>query len=530
MEARDSKNKLQELDEMTRQKIEKSLPLFFYVLPLIHILIALPLAYYLNIWADEGSTLYTTENGFFQTLQNVFQDEKQAPLYFLILSLWREVNHSIFFARIFSVICSVISITVFFKIVRKFWNEKTAFFTAFFFAVHPYLVFVSLEIRVYALIVLLSLLLIKLFLDGYLERRKIELDQKRKIRNRQILFVVTAIFSLYTNYYLGFLLVGFFIVLIVLRRWPAVRTYFWQMLLAGLAILPLIWLIKMQFEVNTGGHFQATDWLEGLKLLWNHYLTFVLPTEIYTPENQTLISFIRLWLVRFGTFLIVVLLIYKRKIYEGKVAIFGVLSITVFAFLYSAYFLLSELYVEIRHAAVWFTSVCFLLTAAVSDVLPTKKTRKGTYIVWGIAAFLAVFYVYGIYSLYPAGVKRGDWQRIAAYIEKNEKPDQSIIVYSNYEALNLPYYYQGENKILPQENFFKWNYEAEFGSPETWKEQIEYVISVIPKDKNEIWLVTEEGCQTTKACEPLEKFVESNYTIIDTKDFYKERVRLLKRK
>ena len=355
------------------------------------------------------------------------------------------------------------------------------------------------------------------------------LDQKKNIRNTQIFFILTAVFSVYTNYYLGFMLVGFFAVLLVLRRWQAAKTYFLQMFAVGFAILPLLWMIKMQFDVNTGGHFQETNWLVGLKMLWNHYLTFVLPTEIHAPETQTSMSFARLWIIRTATLVIIALLIYKRKIYEGKVAIFGVLSIVIAGFLYFAYFLLSEIYVEIRHASVWFSTVCLLLTAAVSEILPKDKSKK-VYIVGAISVLLMVFYVYGIYSLYPEGVKRGDWQRVAEYIEQNEKQDQPIIIFSNYEALNLPFYYEGKNKILPNENFFKWNYEAEFGSPKASEKQIEYIISTIPKDKNEIWLITEEVCQTTEACVPLEKFVESNYTVIDTKDFYKERVRLLKKK
>ena len=227
--SRDAEDIRRELNDMTRQVPKKGLPAAFYILPFLHVLITIPLAYYLNIWADEGSTLYTTNNGFFQTVQNVFQDEKQAPLYFLLLSVWRLISSSIFFARLFAIICSVFSIVIFFKIVRKFWNEKTAYFATAFFAIHPYLIFVSLEIRVYALIVLLSLILTKFFFEGYLERRKIMLDQKKNIRNTQIFFILTAVFSVYTNYYLGFMLVGFFAVLLVLRRWQAAKTYFLQM-------------------------------------------------------------------------------------------------------------------------------------------------------------------------------------------------------------------------------------------------------------------------------------------------------------
>jgi hypothetical protein len=85
------------------------------LLPLIalHLAVTLPLAYLLNIWVDEASTLYTTENGFSSALQNALAQEKQAPLYFWVLSLWRALNGSVFFARLLSIIFSVAAIIVF---------------------------------------------------------------------------------------------------------------------------------------------------------------------------------------------------------------------------------------------------------------------------------------------------------------------------------------------------------------------------------------------------------------------------------
>ncbi len=530
----DSRDKLKILDEMTRQVPKKGLPKYFYILPFLHLMIVLPLAYYLNIWADEGSTLYTTQNGFFQTLQNTLQDEKQAPLYFLLMSLWRSINDSIFFARLFSMICSLISIGILFDLVRKIWNEKIAAFAAFFFSIHPYLIFVSLEIRGYALMVLLSLLLIKLFFTGHLERRKTEVERQRIITNKQILFITVATFSLYTNYYLGFILVALFAILMVLERWRAAAKYFWQMLIVGVLIIPLIWAIKMQFAINTGGYFPSTNWIEGLKMIWNHFLTFVLPTEIYTPENQTFISFVRVWLVRVAGLTAVIVLLFKRRIFNGRVLIFGTLSAVIFGFLYLAYFLLSVFYIEIRHAAVWFASVYLLMTAVLAELFHYErreiKKSIGIYAVGVLAVVLLSFYIYGIYAIYPNLTKRGDWARVGRFIEQNEKANQPVIVFPNYDAINLPYYYAGKNKILPDENFFKWDYEAEFGSADSQTKQTEYVVSTIPERAEEIWLVTEDGCQRTKACLPLEKFVKENYTIIETTDFYKERVRLLRKK
>ncbi len=68
---------------------------FLLILIFLHLAIALPLAFQLNIWVDEASTLYTTQNGFVQAFRNLFSDEKQAPLYFFWLSLRRKINDSI---------------------------------------------------------------------------------------------------------------------------------------------------------------------------------------------------------------------------------------------------------------------------------------------------------------------------------------------------------------------------------------------------------------------------------------------------
>ena len=87
--------------------VERSQKSSFYgvaLLIVLHLAVVLPLAYSLNIWADEGSTLYTTQHGVFAAFQHAAADERQAPFYFWVLSIWRTLNSSIFFARLFSII------------------------------------------------------------------------------------------------------------------------------------------------------------------------------------------------------------------------------------------------------------------------------------------------------------------------------------------------------------------------------------------------------------------------------------------
>lgn len=506
------------------------------ILVILHLAAALPLAYVLNIWMDEASTLYTTGNGFFSAFQNVLNDEKQAPLYFLILGLWRSASDSIFFARLFSVLCAAAAVKFFYELALLFAAEKrAAFFAAFFFAAHPFLVWASVEIRVYSLVILLSVLLLKFFAEGYL---KIDADlsaaeTKTRIspKKARIAYTLLAVVALYTNYYLGFLLAGGFAALIAARRFRQARTYFLQMLVVGACFLPLAIVFRHQFTVNAGGYVAEKSLAEALQIWTANVQALIFPMGFSAGSfrQMSVISAVRLVFLGAVSGAIVILLVknHFRQISEN-VLIAGTIAATVAVFLLAAYFLLSADYVAMRHFAVLFTPLLLFLTALLTEVLPRRR-----WMVFAVALAL-LFPFTKIYKQFPNFAKRGDWARVAKFIEANEKPNQPIIVFKTYDALSLPFYYKGVNRILPDEKFFDWAiWEAAPKSENAFRRQIDFVISKIPADAPEIWLATEEICQderTRAACRPLENFVEANYTVVKTQDFYQERVRLLRRK
>ena len=513
---------------------------FPFFLILAHLAVTLPLAYCLNVWMDEASTLYTTQNGFFQTFQNVFADEKQAPLYFLLLSLWRALDGSIFFARLLSIIFSCLAIRFFYDLTLRFFGETRARFVSVLFALHPFLIWASLEIRGYSLVILLSILLLKLFDENFYRPDARERNAERETRNdemqtprsgfrfpRSFPFVPVAVVALYTNYYLGFLLAGCFAALLVLKKFKAARDYFLQMLVVLIAILPLLWTIKQQFAANAGGFQPDKSFVEGARLVWHHALNLTFPTELSPLPESSVVSVIRIWLARFGVFLMCFLLARKnfRQINKDILA-FGTISLVFAAFLLGAYFLLGGTYLALRHAAVLLVPLSMFAVLLLSAVLPRRS--------WiFFAAAFALLYPYSVYKSYPLLAKRGDWIRVARFIEANETPNQPIIVFQNYDALSLPFHYKGANRILPDEKFFAWSFEENPSSAAALEKQIEFVISEIPPEAQEIWLATEEICQDAKtgiACQPLENFIEANYTIEKQKDFYLERVRLLRKK
>lgn len=487
-----------------------------YLLIFLHLVISLPFAAKLNIWTDEASTLYTTKHGFFQAFQNLFSDEKQAPIYFLLLSLWRKINDSIFFARLFSIICSLLAIFSFSRLARKLWEEKTALFITAIFALHPYLFWASWEIRLYSLIIFITCLLFSFFYDGFLSE---ETNKKA-----QIYYALTAIAALYTNYYLGFLLVGAFFALLVLRRWAQAKTYFLWMLCVGVFILPLFYIINLQFSYRIITFQEEKSFIEGIRNLWNHFLTFVLPTEIYTSDEISLFSIFRVWFVRLAILTTAILIIKNRfRDLDKNIVTFGMISAVCAAFFLFIYFQLGTGYVEIRHAAVFFVSTFLFVSAVSVKILPKKS--------WIFAGVLyLVFFTYSMFAMYPNLTKRGDWAQVAAFIEQNEKENQPVMIFQVYDAISLPNYYRGKNRILPDEKFFAFFAEQELDSPQAFYNQIEFLIGKFPPEAEEVWLLTNEKCDVGRACEPLENFVQANYTIIQEKDFYKEKVRLLRKK
>lgn len=493
----------------------------------LHILIVLPLAYFLNIWADEASTLYTTQHGFVTAFQNAAANEKQAPLYFWVLSLWRSVNDSIFFARLFSVICSLAAIKLFAGLASRIFTLRTALLAAAFFAFHPFLIWASLEIRVYSLVILLSVILIRLFFEAFLEGA----ESKRQ-RNSRILFLFASVVALYTNYYLGFLLVGFFAALLVSKKWREAGVYFGLMLAAAVAFSPLLLVFKSQFAANTIGFQEERSLIEGIRYLWHHFLTFTLPTEVFPDTQLSAADVIRVWIMRVAIVVTGAFAVMRRRSITSNTLSLGTVTATIFACLLFAYFAVGSGYIEIRHASVVFVPLILFAASLLSDITVSKGKRvdvTNKIFTLSCAVIVLLSFSYALVKLNPNMTKRGDWARIAAFIEQNEAPGQPVIVFTTFDALALPYHYHGVNKILPDEKFFEFEQEAAFGTENSLKKQTDFVISEIPTDAEMIWLIVSEKCLVTDACQPLENYVRANYTIEKEQEFYLEKLFLLRK-
>ena len=138
--------------------------------------------------------------------------------------------------------------------------------------------------------------------------------------------------------------------------------------------------------------------------------------------------------------------------------------------------------IAVRHASVLFVPLILFVASLISDTFEKKSERTIKTTAFAAGLLVLFSFSYSLTNLYTNMVKRGDWERIAEFIEQNESPNEPIVVFSTFDALALPYHYRGMNRILPDEGYFTFAPEAAFGTAGSFKKEIEFVTSKIPVD------------------------------------------------
>ncbi len=109
------------------------------------------------------------------------------------------LSDSIFFARLFSILSGALAVFFFHRLSRKFFDEFGAGFITVLFAIHPFLIWASVEIRVYSTVILLSVLLLKFFAEGFFDGEDVSRKDAKAQRKAQVFYALTAAVTLYTS-------------------------------------------------------------------------------------------------------------------------------------------------------------------------------------------------------------------------------------------------------------------------------------------------------------------------------------------
>ncbi len=475
-----------------------------FVATAVNLAITLPLAAVLNIWQDEAYTLHTIGRGVGYAFSEAIGFEQNAPLYFVVMNLWRHLGDGIFHLRLFSVACIAITVLLAPAIARRYVPRENPVLVAAVTACNPFLVWAAVEMRVYALVVLVCALLLLTFYDAFVK--------KPPSPASAIGYAACVAIALYTQYYLAFLIAAQGIAVVIYYRRQVLR--FLAAAAAGaLAFGPMLVVIPGQVQ-NFKDGFAAPSPAHAAANLAGILMRYVLPL----PVVHSKFIYVALVALIFAA----LLLVRPKRSPAGTAPIVVITACAGVLFTAGTY--ASGVHVLDRHAASLYlpaTISVFALLAYLSAPLGRRAA-----LAWSAAVFVLSLLTLG--HTYAALAKPGDWPRVAAYLRANETPGEPIVVFEAENALPLSFYYHGPNPIVPVPRGV--NFRRYRVSSFVIHNQAE-LAAVMPGERR-IWLVTAGACTSSNVqfgCTALEGYVARHYLVKSDAKFFGSEVRLIER-
>ncbi|HEY8313548.1 MAG TPA: hypothetical protein VIG51_05185 [Candidatus Baltobacteraceae bacterium] len=471
-----------------------------------------PLAFLLNVWQDDAYTLDTTGRGIAYALHQSIFFEQNAPLYFLFLSLWRHINGSFGFARLFSVLCVAATVYLVPQLVRRYAPGISPVWVTFVVALNPFLIWVALEIRLYALVVLLSTSLLLTFYDGFLARAR--------SRRATLAYGALSIVAAYTQYYLVFLILAQGLLLLATRKRVAILRYVGIESIAALAFVPMLFVLPAQLANFRGSFTSPSNPLQSATILAEIAIQYAFPLGfLSSPRMLYAVAVV-------GAAIAAV--VFRRAFTERPATTLPAMTAIAFV-IFSAVVYAAKEHVLNRHGAVLFTPVV-ISTYAAFTVL-RRPSRERAVAIWSVV--LLCCSIASLYAAYRPMAKIGDWARVNAYISTRERPGQPIVIFEAENAVPFAYYYRGANPIVavPTNVDFR-TYDIDRFVLRN-AAQIDRSLAAVGGKPATMWLVTGDFCHALNidfGCGVLDSYVARNYRTLSERHFYRSDVRLLQRR
>jgi hypothetical protein len=466
------------------------------------VLIGVPLAAALNIWIDEAFTLHTTGSGPLYAWAQAIAFERQPPLYFVLEAAWRRWDEtSIAFARLPSVLFAAAAAAVIVTAAHRIVPRVPSVVVVLMTSLNPLVIWAAVEMRVYALVLLVGAVLTWTFFEGFLV--------SQPSRRARVWYVVFAIVGLYTQYYVGFVLAAHFITSLALRR-GSMRALFVSMVIVAVAFAPFV-PVAMMHVANANEVVTRATFVHAVHAVANAVFVFVLPHDEGWTGAVKLVGF------ALAAALIVTLFVAGRPAAPTEPARavmaqwFG--CIAVFSVVFGTLGLPLE---PLRHLVVVAPSSLLVALLFMSSLTRMRRLTvslaASVFVVFALGQFWAQYH--------PPLAKLGDWQRVAATLSADDQ-STPIAVFAAEWALPLSVYLPVSTIPIPIPRPMPFTLDYVRATSLAGEFDVAHVLDPVAARSQRLWLVTNgEPCRRVELanynyhCYFLEDYMTHRYQLV----------------
>jgi uncharacterized membrane protein len=268
----------------------------FYIIGFLAFFFRILFLSHQSLWMDEGFSVWMAAHPVSDLMRLIRYDAHPLGFY-LFLHYWMKLGNSVFFLRLPSVVCRVVSCLAVYSIGRELLGERAGAASAVFWTCSMTALNSDTDIRMYAYATCFSLISTFWLWRAY----------KYGGRKNWIFYYLFAALSLYTHYYTGFIIMAQWLFLLTEKRW---EESVWVPLILTLIFSPWTFIFFLQF-------FHAID--KGMpRATWHasfHFFAEFLGAKRYFSGKPLLINLSSIFSI--GVLVYALFALVKRRKEEG---------------------------------------------------------------------------------------------------------------------------------------------------------------------------------------------------------------------
>lgn len=446
----------------------------------------------LSLRLDESQSLWQTSHSMRELLDSLSRNV-HVPLYHTTIHYWQIVwGNGVVAGRVYSLIFFLVSIGLIYYMGKKIFDERTGLIAATLLTLSPFMNWYASEIRMYTLLVCLTIGIHTIFMQLIREPRRV----------LWICYVGLAIVGMYTHYFFAFNLLSHGIYVLSTVRTPSFMSRFKRFCTAGVVVICAFvpWIYKVATSEKSLGSSPLLSAPTSVDF-FNVFSQFLFGFQI-DYINSIILS---LW-----PFVFIILLISIRKHValseESKFLIIAFLVPILVAFAVS----MSLTPVFLSRYLIIVLPAIYLLTARVIVTLPSYSSlivRTALYV--GMVSMLFI-------QLYnPDTPTREKFNDVGAYLSTHVTGRDIVVLSAPFLVYPIDYYYKGPASIqtLPQ-----WDRYSGEELPPFDAEALPYEIEDIRTNRERVFLVLgyDQGYEGV-----IKKYLDSRFPLIEEHVFSK---------